>query len=313
MKGTYTLLVFALLITMIISPLGFLEGETADNPLPSGGGAFTVKLAGSDETVRVPYREYVIGVLAGEMSPDTEPEALKAQAVAAYTYALWKQTSRDTLKGYDVSADPKEDQCWLSTTEQVALWQESYDKNRSLLEAAVDEVLGYTVTYGGKPILAAYHSVSSGKTESAASAWGSDYPYLINVESAADLLSPEYLSDSVLTTAQFADKALDLGITLVGEAKNWLGDTERSETGAVISFTLAGKKISGADMRTAFSLASRNFDLAYADGKFTFTVRGSGHGVGMSQYGAVSMASEGSNWMDILSWYYPGTDITPPS
>ena len=313
-KGYYAVIFAIIYIVLAVAPLPLLTLT----PSPTAAevqDAFLVYYPESGEIEEVSRLDYVVGVLAGEMSPDAPQEALKAQAVAAYTYALYKRSIRLEGNGeYDLSCDSSADQKYLNKTEQVALWQENYSKNRKLLEDAARAVEGVVITFSGKPILALYHAVSSGKTETAKNIWGADYPYLQSVESAPCLLSPNYLSEVVFTPYDFADKALDLGITLVGEPQDWLSEPERSYAGYVVEYTLSAHKVSGSDMRSAFGLASTNFELQYLNEKFYFTVKGWGHGVGMSQFGAIYMAEQGSSYEQILVHYYKGTvleKITP--
>lgn len=312
MKGIYPIFVFLLAFVLLCAPLRRLSTEEIPPvPIVPTEDGFYVACGAEAEVSVVSERDYIIGVVAGEMSPDSEPEALKAQAVAAYTYAKYKQAERQREgKPYDLTDQANGDQCYRSQAEQVALWGEDYAKNRALIEAAVDAVAGEMLTADGKPILALYHSTSSGKTENAEEVWGKAYPCLVSVESTSDLLSPEYLGTASFSPTEFAEHALDAGVTLVGEPSGWIGEVTRSGTGMVKTIVLGGTAVSGTAVRSAFSLASANFDLALTDGAFVFTTRGRGHGVGMSQFGAHQMAAQGSTYQEILAWYYPGAVLT---
>ena len=309
-KGFYALYFGVIFIIMAVAPLPLIASSTAIPISEDSDDVFLIKDEQSGEIERVSERDYIIGVMAGEMDPDSHKEALKAQAVAAYTYALYKRNAR-LEKGYeyDLSSGHSSDQEYLKKSEQVALWQDQYSQKREILESIANEVYGIAITFGGKPILAVYHSVSSGKTEAAASVWGGNYPYLQSVISDADLLSPEYKSILSYSAFDFADKALDLGVTLVGAPSSWLGESTRGDGGYVTKYILAGHEISGVDMRSAYLLPSANFELEYLNEKFIFTVKGHGHGVGMSQFGAKYMAEQGSSFEQILEYYYPGTVV----
>lgn len=309
-KGFYALFFSAIIIIMVISPLPLLNLNSNIAANTENDNYFLIKDEQAGKIEKVSTTDYVIGVIAGEMSPESPMEALKAQAVAAYTYALYKRNLRiQNGYEYDLTSNHTSDQEYLSKTQQVALWKDDYSKNRSILESVVDQVNGIAITFGSKPILAVYHSVSSGKTEAAANIWSGNYPYLQSVQSSADLLSPEYKSEVKYSAFDFADRALDLGVTLVGAPNTWLGESIRDEGGYVTKYMLLGHEISGANMRSAFSLSSTDFDLEYKEEEFVFTVRGKGHGVGMSQYGAKVLAEQGSSYQEILSHYYPGTII----
>ncbi len=310
-KGMYILIFSILAIIMVASPLPLLFGSNyidINNNITDD--VFLVYLEEKDEIVTVGAEEYIIGVLAAEMSPEAKPESLKATAVAIYTYALHKRNMRiEKGQEYDLISSKDADHNYLDTTEQVAMWQEEYSKNRKIFEDIVKSVKGVKITFGGKPILALCHSVSAGKTEAAAGILEGNHPYLQAIESTSDLLSPDYLSEVIYSPLDFADKALDLGITLVGEPESWLEGPERSSSGGVLEYTLNSHTVKGTDMQKAFGLFSINFDLEYINEKFVFTVRGIGHGIGMSRFGAEYMATQGSSYEQILEWYYPGTVI----
>lgn len=265
--------------------------------------SFRVKM--EDGSVQnIPESDYIWSVVAGEMPALYEPEALKAQAVAAYTFACYRREGRKN-EDYDLSCESTSDQAYITKAQAAEKWGDKAEEYTKKIQSAVQAVKGYKITSDGKPIFAAYHAISSGKTESGANVWGKGYDYLTSVESIGDLLAEGYLSAVAFTPEEFKTKAQELKVTLSGEPSTWLREPTRTETGMVKEYQLGDKKVSGANMRTAFGLRSANFDLAFADNKFTFTVRGYGHGTGMSQNGANYMAKQGSTFLEILSWYYP--------
>lgn len=252
----------------------------------------------------IPESDYIWSVVAAEMPALYEPEALKAQAVAAYTFACYRREARKD-GDYDLSCESTSDQAYITKEEAAKKWGDKTEEYTKKIESAVQAVKGYKITYDGKLILAAYHAISSGKTEKGENVWGKGYEYLTSVESIGDLLAEGYLSAVTFTPEEFKEKAASLKVTLSGETSTWLHEPTRTETGMVKECQLGDKKVSGVEMRTAFGLRSANFDLAFADDKLTFTVRGYGHGTGMSQNGANYMAKQGSTFLEILSWYYP--------
>ena len=174
-------------------------------------------------------------------------------------------------------------------------WGETYfNINYAKIEAAVNSVLGEIITYDGKPANAVFHSISSGKTERGGR-MGLAVPYLVSVESYADTSAETYESVVQLDRDEFYRKvaSLDAAASAEEEPENWIGDTVRTEAGGVKNIELCGVTLTGEQVRTLFSLRSSNFELGYADGAFTFSVRGYGHGVGMSQYGANELAKKG--------------------
>lgn len=253
--------------------------------------------------------EYLTGVVAAEIGADYENEAIKAQAVAAHTMLLYRE-SENSGKDYDITDSSETDQSYFDKDERKKTFGDKFDADESKLREQINSVINKTVTYDGKPILAAYFDLSGGKTESAKNVWGTDYKYLQPVESVSDMLSPKYISTVTFSKDEFTSIASSLKVTAKGDASKWVSLINCSQSGTVLEITLCGKKFSGKDIRKAFQLRSANFDLDYKNDSFIFTVRGSGHGVGMSQNGANYMAKQGSKYDEILKWYYKGVQIS---
>ena len=263
---------------------------------------------------KVGMREYIIGCVAAEMSAQYHTEALKAQAVACYTYAKktceQNEKHKDSALGTaDITDSPDSHQGYLNGKQRKEKWGEKYEEYEEKIAAAVDEVSGYYLSYNGETALAVYHAISGGSTQSAESMWGSKIPYLISVESPGDRLSPDYTSKTVLTEDEFRKAAKACGVKLTGDTDGWLGKNDKDDYGYTKSLTVSEQKISASKIREEFGLRSLCFDAEYSGGKFVFTCYGYGHGVGMSQYGADYMARQGFAWREILLHYYPGTEI----
>ncbi len=310
MRNMYSFLAAALFVCMLLVPCLAAEKDAPDSGdsnsfSTADGDTFRVKCG--EDIITVSESEYVCGVVAAEMPALYEEEALKAQSVAAYTYAVRKRNAAKDAQ-YDITGDSSTDQAYIDKSARKEKWGSNFEKYEKRIASAVEAVSGEIVSYDGEPILAAYHAISAGKTEAAVNVWGSDYTYLQSVESIGDMLSDRY--QTVLTFTQ--DKLKELlssAVVLEGDSSGWLGEMKCSNIGTVQTVTLCGKEISGSDIRTLLSLPSSNFDVELKDGSFCFTVRGYGHGVGMSQYGANCMAQQGSDYKEILLWYYPGCEI----
>ncbi len=262
------------------------------------------------EIFSVSGREFVRGALAAEMPPTFHPEAMKAQAVAAHTYALACK-AQNAGKAYDLTADPKN---WKSfTTEQV--FRERYgsyaDAYWKAVCSAADPVAAYLLTWEGEPIVAAYHSMSSGITEDASNVWQGGKPYLTPVESAGDPLAPDYETQTFFPVEQVAQVVLSAcpDARLDGEPSGWFEITARSEGGYVTSLLAGGQDLSGTQLRSLLGLRSADFDISCDGTQFCFTVRGYGHGVGLSQYGADYLARQGASFDEILLHYYTGATL----
>lgn len=247
-------------------------------------------------------QDYIFGVVAAEMPALYETEALKAQAVAAYTFACCrKQENKE--KSYDITTDPNCDQSYITKEKAREKWGSKADEYEKKIKNAVKEVSDLMIIYKGEPIVAVYHAVSSGKTESCADIWGNDLPYLVSVSSEGDKLADNYISQTSFTTAEL-QKKLSEEIDLTGEPENYFSNFKRTKAGTVKELLLCGKTYTGSRIRSLLGLRSSNFEIKFGNGKFTFTAYGYGHGVGMSQNGANYMAKQGSSFKEILTHYY---------
>ncbi len=264
----------------------------------------------------IPDREFCVGALAAEMPPSFEKEALKAQTVALYThFSRLREEERknpdETLGGADFKVNSEKKQGYLPKDQMKEQWKDTFDDSYKKLTDAVDEVFAQTITYDGKLITAAYCAISNGTTETAMTVFGKDYPYLKSVASPWDALCDGYLSTVTFTQKEVEDiikKKWD-DITLPSSPQEWFTDIKTTEAGTVSSINIGDKTLTGQDLREAFSLRSASFDVVYTLDAFVFTVRGYGHGAGLSQYGANEMAKQGAGFKEILAWYYPGTKL----
>ena len=257
---------------------------------------------------------YLLGVLRAEMPASFELEALKAQAIAARTYTLYKMGSGE------IASHPNADACddincckaYMTAENAAAQWGSMAVYYEEKLLRAVRETDGQVVLYGGEPILAVFCSSVGGSTQNAGAVWQSDLPYLTSVSSPeTEALVPNYYSTVRFSAEEFrtlvhaACPAADLS----GSPDGWIRDISRSDAGFVTSLTVGGAKMRGNELRTALSLRSPSFTVEVSDDTLTFHVTGYGHGVGMSQYGANVMAQEGKTCAEILTHYFAGTVI----
>jgi len=269
------------------------------------------------EVIEVSVLDYIIGAVCAEMPASFEVEALKAQAVAAHTYAERQKLRELTeptadLKGAYFSNDTSKYQGYFTAEQAKNYYGENFDAYYGKISDAVNEVAGYIMTYRDEPIVSAFHSMSSGKTESAENVWGSHLDYLVPVESEADKLAPKYLEE-VNCTPEAAKYQLERAfgsIKLSGDFKDWFEIIRRSDSGTVLEVRAGDKTVSGNELRAALALRSPTFDIEYTDSDIVFKTRGYGHGVGMSQYGANAMAAEGKTWQEILLHYYPNVTVS---
>ncbi len=270
----------------------------------------------SGKVLEVPVRDYVIGAVCAEMPANFGTEALKAQAVAAHTYAERRRLSArsspsEELKGADFSNDTSKYQGYFTKERAKECFGERFEENYSRISAAVDDVLPYIITYENAPIIAAFHSMSGGFTESAENVWGAPVDYLVEVDSRSDLTAPHFREKAVFTREELRT-ALETAfpdIKLGEDMKEWLKVLTISDSGTVLTAAAGDMTVSGGDIREALGLRSASFEVSIFGDEADIITRGFGHGVGMSQYGANAMAAEGKSWREILSHYYPNCVI----
>ncbi len=313
MKSIYVPLTILLIMSILFVPLIAFEGEkrppSVDEQLNEPD-TFEVYFPDTDEIKTMPAKDYVWSVVAAEMPANYDTEALKAQAVAAYTFAKYRKAHRDhATKSYDVAADHTTDQAYVSIDKAKENWGEEYDTKREKISEAVEAVLGQYMTYNDEIIMAAYFSCSSGKTEDCIDIWGGDKDYLVSVDSEWDKKSEKYLAKTEISADDIKEKLKDICDFV--PAADAFAINARTDAGSVLSVTICGKTIKGTELRSLLGLRSANFEIEYneANKTYTFTTRGYGHGIGMSQVGAAAMAAEGYDYEEILKHYYTGVKI----
>ncbi len=257
----------------------------------------------TNEIDYVPLEEYILGVLAGEMPISFEKEALKAQAVAARSYVL-KRMEYNQDKDYDV-IDTVQNQVYLDIAYLKNAWKDNYVKNINKLREVIKETEGEYVMYDGKIADTLFFSTSNGYTENSEDIFSSAIPYLVSVTSSWDeAVSPVFNDKKTFKISEFC-KILNI------ECKETLdiNITKKTKTGRVSELTINGKNFKSSTLYTSLKIRSTHFTIEQKDGNITFYTKGYGHGVGMSQYGALGMAKEGYNYKEILMHYYTGTTI----
>lgn len=316
-------LVIALALPLLLSPgAGRVTAETA-SPAPEteapalADADYTFTVLTNGEVVTVTMADWLPGVVAAEMPALFGEEALKAQAVAARTYIMSrKRLGTQNHPEADVCDDSSCCKAHVTDAEMRENWGGDYDEYMAKILSAVTATDGQYLTYEGEAIQAVFHSSSAGMTEASSALWNAT-PYLVSVsspETAQDV--PNYVTTAEFTASDFAaalESVMPDGFPGGEDPSSWLGGTVLDDSGRVDTVTVCGTAVSGSDMRTIFSLRSTAFTLGYTEsGTFLFTVTGSGHGVGMSQYGANVMAQNGSGYAEILAHYYPGTELFIP-
>lgn len=274
----------------------------------------TIDVLFSEENVvrKMNLEEYLCGVVAAEMPASFETEALKAQAVAARSYAIHRKINPSPdHPDSAVCTDYTHCKAYKNKSELTEMWGKDSKLYSEKIKNAVFSTGGEIITYNGEAALAVFHSQSgNGRTESSKDVWGGDIPYLVSVESHGEEQAPNFYSTVTVTFDEFRDKIKNENPSAQLSSPSDIGEIEKSDGGSVKNITIGKIKISGKDIRRIFGLRSSCFSIEADETKVTFEVSGYGHGVGMSQYGANAMAKEGCDYKTILSHYYTGTQIT---
>ena len=291
--------------------------ETEGAPFVSGAldAGTTLKVLSGDTVEEMDLGEYLVGVVRAEMPASIEPEALKAQAVAARTYTLYKmRTGGSHVETADICTDSTCCQAYITEERARSNWGAAADGNERKIEDAVAGTDGQVILYGGAPILAVFHSSSAGLTRAAGEVWQSDLPYLQAVDSPEDGEAiPNYYSRVAFTAADFREKVLAAcpEADLSGPMDDWLQNAVTDTAGSVATLEVGGVRVKGAALRSILGLRSACFEWEVQDETLVFFVTGFGHGVGLSQYGANRMAEDGADYQTILTHYYTGVTIGP--
>ena len=252
---------------------------------------------------RVFFEEYVKGVLAGEMPTSFDLEALKAQAVAARSYVL-KKMEQNKEKDYDV-VDTVMNQVYLDDATLKEKWKDKYEEKNNKIKQAIVETKGEYMTYNNEVIEAFFFSTSTGKTENSGEVFQTQLPYLKSVDSAWDEeVSPVFSQDNNLSLEEFYQK---LNIEYNSNLK--IEITKTTSTGRIKELKINDHEFKANDIYQKLNLRSTFFDIKQKDNQVEITTKGYGHGVGMSQYGALAMAKKGYKYQDILKYYYQGVEI----
>ena len=260
----------------------------------------TIKNNETTEEKELELEEYIIGVVAGEMPASFEVEALKAQAIAARSYAMNKVNS--SKKTYDLVTDVS-NQVYITQDEMKEKWQSEYDYYYNKIKDAVLETKGLVMKYNDEIISAYYFAMSNGSTEDVSLVFGESKDYLQSVDSSWDENVKNFTVEINITKEEFCKK-LDISCDDI-----IIKDIKRSETNRVNEITINNKTFKGTEVRSILNLRSTDFNIEINE-SIKITTKGYGHGVGMSQYGANEMAKNGSTYEEILKHYYNNIEIS---
>ena len=256
--------------------------------------------------------EYLCNVVSAEMPATYEEEALKAQAIVARTYTIYKVNNKKHTEA-DICDSSSCCQAWISKEDRLAKWEEANrDENWKKIERCVYDTKGKIITYQNLPINAFFHSNSGGTTEIPKEVWGgTNYPYLQVVQTSGEEGYEQYSSEVQYTYDELLEKLKtkydDIQIDF-NNAED-IKILEYTDSNRVRTIKFGNHNLSGVETRTILGLKSANFEFIKNDGSITFKVKGYGHGVGMSQTGADAMAKQGNTAEEIINHFYTNVEI----
>lgn len=279
---------------------GFIENEKEEIPVENNVSIKVLRGNGNIEEMNL--EDYLIGVVPSESPLSFEDEALKAQAVAARTYAL-KQIQTNPGLPYDVTDDTYS-QVYSDMDTLRYRWGDNFDSNYNRIKNIVDSTKGEYVSYDGDVIYALFFSTSNGYTEDNVDVFGTDLPYLKIVDSSFD----EEETDNFYVTKTFTKEEFynDLGLPYSDTLT--ISNIERTNSNRVASLYVNGEYFNGISFQYALGLRSNDYTISEGD-NIEITTKGFGHGVGLSQYGANALAKRNRSYDEILKYYYQGTEL----
>lgn len=283
------------------------KDEKSENEIYSSN-KIKLLLTETNQVVELDFEDYIKGVLIGEVPISYELEALKAQAVVARTYTMYKLKNATSKHAFDADMCDDINCCQAYKTKEYAFasWDDAEENEKwAKLEEAVNSTRGEVIEYNGELINAFFHAHSGGTTEDAKYLWGKNpIPYLVSVDGKEGYV---YQDTKTYTKAELME-------LLKGEVPSSSGEytfeiKDYTGSGRVNQLAVNGINMDGAHFRSLTGIKSTNFRIEQSGDTITFYTVGYGHGVGMSQEGANQMAIDGSNYMDIIKHYYTGVEV----
>lgn len=295
-------ILFLVVVVLSFVAIGSFKKETTffDNnikeEIPKKEIKLTIKDSKTGIISNISLEEYVIGVIAGEMPASFNMEALKAQAVAARTYAIYKMNN--AKENYDLVTDIT-NQVYITKDKMKENWQDNYEYYYNKIKNAAYSTKDLIMTYNGNVICSFYFSASNGSTEEAKPVFGENKEYLKSVS------SPEKNNATkvTFTKGDFCNK-LKLSCNEIT-----IASIEKTSSGRIDTIVINNKSFKGTEVRTKLGLRSTDFEINILANNIEITTKGYGHGVGMSQYGANTLADEGKTYEEILKHYYQNINI----
>ena len=286
--------------------------EEKKEELPLSNKKIKLLHTASNTIEEVDLEQYICNVVSSEMPASYELEALKAQAIVARTYTMYK-AKHPKHENADICDDSKCCQAWISKEDRLSKWAESErESNWNKIEKCVKETQGKIITYNNEPINAFFHANSGGTTEIPKEVWGGEnFPYLQVVQTAGEEGYKQFSSEVTYTFEELLNKLKEKygDISIDFSKDDDIKILDYTQSGRVKTIKFGNHELSGVETRSILGLKSTNFEFVKNENNITFRVKGYGHGVGMSQTGADSLAKEGKTAEDIIKHFYSSIEI----
>jgi len=293
------ILVLILIPTFVVSIIyksmnSSVNNETKKNKSANTETKINIKINKNNEVIEIDLEEYIIGVVAGEMPASFEMEALKAQAVASRTYAMYK--IENNKKNYDIETTV-DDQVYIDKSEMKEKWKSDYDYYYKKIKNAVSSTKNIVMKKDNKIFKSYYFAMSNGYTEDSETVFGET-----TINSVSSPWDNETLN-KFKVEKDYSLKEIQSKLNIKETIKN-IEILKRDNNDRVEKIKVNDITYTGIEFRKLLELRSTDFSIKIKEDICTITTKGYGHGVGMSQYGANGMAKENYTYDEILKYYY---------
>ena len=294
---TNKVLVFIIVVLIPICIYFCLKGVQSNTLEETNNNkSIIIKLNKDNQEYDLSLNDYLIGVVGAEMPATFNIEALKAQAIASRTYALY------SIYNNEINTNTKE-QAYNNDDELKNKWQEKYPEYYNKIKSSVEITDNLVIKYNDEVIKAYYYAMSNGYTEDSKTVFNESFPYLNVVSSSFDSESNNYEVTKSYNKTDFCNYLnIDCSNIVITEEK-------RDDSNRVATININNQEFTGITIRKLLNLRSTDFVISFNNDDIEITTKGYGHGVGMSQYGANYLANNGSDFQDILNYYYQNTKI----
>lgn len=306
-KNMKKIIIFTIILYVLTLCIPYFANKSSKKTPPTPENHIALYDTKTKKQTSIPFDEYLYYVVAAEMPASFHTEAIKAQVICSRTYSVKKSKSSTHPDGSDICTDINHCQAYTNDEELKTLWKENYNYYKNKIKSAIKDTKDMIITYDNEPIDAIYHSSNNGYTENSEDVWQKPLPYLKSVKS-PDEGSPNFNFTYHISCDDLFNKVKDKYKNAT--MSKGIGKITYTKGKNVKNINLYSVDISGVELRKLLNLKSASFDIEENENTVKITTHGYGHGVGMSQYGANTLAHQGKKYNDIISHYFKDTKIS---